>query len=290
MRYALVLAGAAAATTTGSAGRNLFVPPPDFSAPAGASKVVDHAFVSWSFPAHFFTDYIGQPGVANLFSRDVMDLMFNTTGKYPVIRLGGTSTDRLTLIHDQKEAAINDYSSSLGVPDHVYIGPSFFELFKGFPNTHWDFQAVLANNTQAGLENTLEVTKRVKDVLGNRLNLVEVGNEPTGYTSWCRPKTYKPADYVREWKTRSDSISKEVFGCTEPHTACWENFQGLVLIEYNGYTVYVNSAGIWWSGANDFIARVSLPMASTSRAISSPSLSTSEYAQLIISARHTNAG
>lgn len=145
-------------------------------------------------------------------------------------------SDRLTLIPTQKQASINDYSASLGVPDHVYIGPSFFKCLDAFPNSQYDFQAVLSNQTEAGLQNTIEVTKRIKPKLGDRLNLVEVGNEPNGYPRWCRDKSYTQQDYVNEWRTRADIMSTEVFNCHSGEP-CWANFQGLVLAEYGGFTM-----------------------------------------------------
>lgn len=91
--------------------------------------------------------------------------------------------------------------------------------------------------SQAGLNNTVEVTKRVKAQLGSRLNLVEVGNEPNGYHSWCRTDAYTEQDYVNEWNTRADIISREVFNCRSSHDPCWENYQGLVLAEYNKFSM-----------------------------------------------------
>ncbi len=62
------------------------------SAPHDASKPVDHAFASFSLPAHFFADFTGNKSHPNLFSRDIFDLLHKKTGAHPYVRVGGTST------------------------------------------------------------------------------------------------------------------------------------------------------------------------------------------------------
>lgn len=57
-----------------------------------ASQPVDHAFASFSLPAHFFADFTGNKSHPNLFSRDIFDLLYNKTGAHPYVRVGGTST------------------------------------------------------------------------------------------------------------------------------------------------------------------------------------------------------
>lgn len=57
-----------------------------------ASKPVDHAFASFSLPAHFFADYTGNKSHPNLFSRDIFDMLYEKTGAHPYVRVGGTST------------------------------------------------------------------------------------------------------------------------------------------------------------------------------------------------------
>jgi hypothetical protein len=77
--------------------------------PRGASRPVDHAFASFSWPVHFFADYagmtqcwpekyisaytilIGNKSHPNRFSQDIINLLHEKTGAYPHIRVGGTS-------------------------------------------------------------------------------------------------------------------------------------------------------------------------------------------------------
>lgn len=61
-------------------------------APSGASDVVAHDFASFSWPAHWFTDFAGNASHPNLFSKDILDLLANKSGAQPFIRVGGTST------------------------------------------------------------------------------------------------------------------------------------------------------------------------------------------------------
>jgi len=63
-----------------------------FEAPSAASDVVSHDFASFSWPAHWFTDFAGNASHPNRFSMDVIDLLANKSGAQPFIRVGGTST------------------------------------------------------------------------------------------------------------------------------------------------------------------------------------------------------
>ena len=79
--------------------------------PSNASQYIDHAFGSFSMAVHVFPDYAGKLATRshdiwicslsippsgnnttpNLFSRNLLEILGNKTGKAPYIRVGGTS-------------------------------------------------------------------------------------------------------------------------------------------------------------------------------------------------------
>ncbi|UKZ93201.1 uncharacterized protein TrAFT101_008122 [Trichoderma asperellum] len=177
--------------------------------PSGASQIVDHAFASFSFPAHWLPDFAGNNTHPNLFSRDILDLLYRKTGKHPYIRVGGTSADR-TYYNASQELSIQVDTGANGIPSAVYIGPVYFEAFNNFPGSLWSFQANLANNASWGLNNTMEVCKLVMNTLKGSLIDFEIGNEVDLYPCGVRPCGYTVYDYLQEWTRYADAISENV--------------------------------------------------------------------------------
>ncbi|KAL6872706.1 hypothetical protein J3F83DRAFT_730760 [Trichoderma novae-zelandiae] len=177
--------------------------------PSGASHIVDHAFASFSFPAHWLADFAGNNSHPNLFSRDILDLLYRKTGKHPYIRVGGTSADRMYYNGSQRESILVETGAN-GIPSAVYVGPVYFEALNNFPRSLWSFQANLANNATWGLNNTLEVCKQVMNTLKGNLITFEIGNEVDLYPCTVRPCGYDIQDYLQEWTTYADAISKHV--------------------------------------------------------------------------------
>ncbi|KAJ6443625.1 glycoside hydrolase family 79 [Purpureocillium lavendulum] len=210
------------------------------SAPSDASKPVDHAFASFSLPAHFFADFTGNRSHPNLFSRDILDLLHKKTGAHPYVRVGGTSTanadltytgahsDRVVYNASQEQAVILSAASENGIPAEVLVGPSWFEGFGNFPGSLWNFQANLGRNASSALDNTIEVCGLVVAALRHRLIALEIGNEPDLYPGRARPANYTVVDYVREWTRYANAISRRVLRGNRYGLEEWRFFQGLV--------------------------------------------------------------
>ncbi|GJN69906.1 hypothetical protein PLICBS_003958 [Purpureocillium lilacinum] len=198
------------------------------SAPHDASKPVDHAFASFSLPAHFFADFTGNKSHPNLFSRDIFDLLHKKTGAHPYVRVGGTSTDRVVYNASQPQAVILSEKTENGIPAEVLIGPSWFEGFTNFPGSLWNFQANLGLNDSTSLDNTVEVCRLVVQALRRDLIALEIGNEPDLYPTRVRPASYTVVDYVREWNRYADEISRRVLRGNRYGLEEWRFFQGLV--------------------------------------------------------------
>ncbi|KAF1828565.1 glycoside hydrolase family 79 protein [Decorospora gaudefroyi] len=204
--------------------------------PSEASDIVPHDFASFSWPAHWFADFAGNASHPNRFSMDILDLLAAKSGARPFIRVGGTSTDRVWFNASQEVNAINDFSASgsltsnIGIPDWVYIGPSFFEGFLNFPNTPWSWQINMGKTygQAGGLENAMEVARRVMHAVQDRLESFEIGNEPDIF--WLvkhRPRNYTMAEYISEWNQYADAASESVLKGNQYGLEETRFFQGL---------------------------------------------------------------
>ncbi|KAH6976443.1 glycoside hydrolase family 79 protein [Ilyonectria sp. MPI-CAGE-AT-0026] len=197
--------------------------------PVGASWVVPHDFASFSFPAHFFTDYTGNLTNPNLFSRDIFDLLYSKTGAHPFTLWYNAS---------QEIAAYNwwnttaSFTTQYGIPDMVYIGPHFFDGFLNFPGTRWSWQLNMGNTfgKKGGLENAIEVAKIVMDYTKNSLESFELGNEPDLMVPFGhRAAGYSMGDYVREWNEYAANTSELVLKNNKYGLAKRRFFQGLLI-------------------------------------------------------------
>ncbi|KAJ5123617.1 hypothetical protein N7448_009714 [Penicillium atrosanguineum] len=198
--------------------------------PVGASKPVEHAFASFSFPVHFFADFAGNKSHPNRFSQDVVRLLHEKTGAWPHIRVGGTSGDRAIYNASQTQSIILSEELDNGIPLEVYLGPTWFEGFETFP-TPWTFGVNLANNKSNALDNALaEAEAALKHIKGN-LVAFEIGNEPDLYPGSVRPLNFTEADYVREWRYFADAISQRVMKGNKYGLDWWKIFQALTFVD-----------------------------------------------------------
>jgi hypothetical protein len=115
-----------------------------------------------------------------------------------------------TYYNASQELSIQVDTGANGIPSAVYVGPVYFEAFNNFPGSLWSFQANLANNASWGLDNTMEVCKRVMNTLKGNLIDFEIGNEVDLYPCAVRPCGYTVNDYLQEWTRYADAISENV--------------------------------------------------------------------------------
>lgn len=129
------------------------------------------------------------------------------------------TSDRVWYNASQEMALYNWYdpdgtsTTEWGIPDMVYIGPSFFEGFLNFPGSHWSWQVNFGNTygKEGGLDNAIEVAQLVLEYIQDRLETFEIGNEPNLMPSFAhRNSNYSMAEYVREWNEYADAISERV--------------------------------------------------------------------------------
>ena len=160
----------------------------------------------------------GNNSSPNLFSRDILDLLYNKTGAHPFIRVGGTSTDRVYYNASQDISFYNVYDPEsptykLGIADEVSVGPVWFEGFENFPGSYWSYQVNMGAgyNMPNGLNNTLEVSRMVMNRVKDKLDAFEIGNEPEYFSILSeRGPDYNLTDYINDWNMYADAVSENV--------------------------------------------------------------------------------
>lgn len=193
----------------------------------------------------------GNKTTPNLFSRDILDLLYNKTGAHPFIRVGGTSTDRVWYNESQEISYFNVYDPAsptfkYGIADEVSVGDVWFEGFENFPGTHWSYQVNMGQgfNMEGGMENALEVARKVMDIVQDKLETFELGNEPELMSFFHhRPENYTLAEYVEEWNMYADAVSEKVLRGNSYGLAETRFFQAFTLAdadepEWSGYACY----------------------------------------------------
>jgi hypothetical protein len=95
----------------------------------------------------------------------------------------------------------------------------------------------LANNKSNALENALAEARVALSHIRGDLFAFEIGNEPDLYPGDVRPLNYTVADYVNEWRSFADAISKEVLHGNRYGLDYWRLFQALTFVfDFNGFS------------------------------------------------------
>lgn len=147
------------------------------SAPTGAAAL-DAAPVGVSFEFFTFPSYFTNVTATNQCLQNFQEL----TGKWPPIRLGGTTQDRAT--YDASSLAYVTYTvaSSVDAPTALTFGPSYFTLAASYQGT-----VVLGlNRGHNDISNTIAAATAAKSRMSNIL-AIELGNEPEYYSSAGQP-------------------------------------------------------------------------------------------------------
>ncbi|KAL7622188.1 hypothetical protein AAE478_007691 [Parahypoxylon ruwenzoriense] len=141
-------------------------------------------FVSPGFETAFLDNY------ANTFSENLISSLASRMSVAPVIRVGGTSGDRVQF--DPSLKNVNKVCVKGDCPHgsnaHFILGPGYFDAFKSFPDAKWTFQAPLGDGTYNETQ-LLAYVKRAWDAAGkDRVDAITLGNEPSVY--WKTAKEY----------------------------------------------------------------------------------------------------
>ena len=89
------------------------------------------------------------------------------------------------------------------------FGPSFFDAYGVLPDTKYIINLPFAAHN---LSYAIEFTRRALAVVGtaNKLDSIELGNEPQRYAGHDRPKDFDLADYVAQWEAFTHNISSKL--------------------------------------------------------------------------------
>jgi hypothetical protein len=140
-------------------------------------------------------------------------------GTKPHIRVGGNTQDYALYNASLKEAINGTYNlaRSADYPTTIYIGPSFFESYRTWPNTKFShgFNLGLGANNTAGWETLLEtVPLACKALSGGKLLVWEYGNEPdlfsTSSQGPVRPPSWNEQTYVSQWLNGTRAIKSQL--------------------------------------------------------------------------------
>lgn len=159
-------------------------------------------FVGFGFETAFLNDY------ANNFSENLVTVVADRTSLPPVIRIGGTSGDKV--LFDPNQEAIRvciNGECPLGSNAQYILGPSYFDGFKKFPNAKMTFQAPLGPDTNNS--ESLKYVRRAYKALGTeRVTAIALGNEPNFYDKTA-------AEYSNTSKGLASDIIKDL-GLSDP--------------------------------------------------------------------------
>lgn len=149
-------------------------------------------------------------GKPNTFSQNLIHAIFSRTGGTPVLRVGGTSGDLGQYNAAQKDSTSRPATAggpAFGQP-FLQIGPSFFEAYKSFPNANYLFMVPFAHyygGEEGRLENMLDWAEQGLKVIGNRLDALEIGNEPDFYNK----KHFDLEKYIDLYNTAQQALVKK---------------------------------------------------------------------------------
>lgn len=181
------------------------------SVPQGSSPPVDPSFPALAFETSSFYNYaMNEDGKPNTFSQNLINAIFSRTGGTPVLRVGGTSGDLGSFNAAQKVPAsrpATEGGPAFGKP-FLQIGPSYFEAYKSFPNANFVFMVPFAHyfgGEKGRLQNMLNWAEHGLKVIGDRLDALEIGNEPDFYNK----KHFDTAKYIRLFNTAQKTLSKK---------------------------------------------------------------------------------
>ncbi|KAJ3713223.1 hypothetical protein DFJ43DRAFT_1165408 [Lentinula guzmanii] len=188
----------------------LITPPTNLS--EYASKPVANNFVSLSIAIHFFQDYTrtGSDGeLPNIFSRNLLSSLKESTSFAPEIRIGGTSADRTTYVPSQN-TTISQVSGANGIPLNVTLNQRWFQQCfdeANFPSgIKFIFDLPLMRNDSLAINNTIQGAQWALEAIGgDRLEAFEIGNEEY-VRQGVVPATWTVVDYAARWKTFNSAV------------------------------------------------------------------------------------
>ncbi|KAF4626665.1 hypothetical protein G7Y89_g11487 [Cudoniella acicularis] len=127
-------------------------------------------------------DYAGNNSQPNDFSIQLLQNLQNLSGAYPIIRAGGTTSNRAIFVANQSASLIEAFSaSSPDQPSSLSIGPTWIQSFQQFPKGTKYIYGLNFGDGDVGLQQTILEATNAFNGLGTSLESFEIGNEVDGY-------------------------------------------------------------------------------------------------------------
>ncbi|GKZ39607.1 hypothetical protein AbraIFM66950_000739, partial [Aspergillus brasiliensis] len=190
--------------------------------PLPGKQIVDAAYQSFSIEFSFMADYAGNDTHPNLFSRQVIQNLYDISGAYPIFRVGGSTQSSAIYYPNQTEAIIDPFDSvASDQPSHTFVGPSWFQSFRQFPNgTQYIYGLNFFNtvnetydNIGNGLGQCVLEANAAYETMGDSLYAYEIGNEVDGWGNGKhREGNWTVQRYVNQWNEFATAISRNLTG------------------------------------------------------------------------------
>ncbi|RDL31075.1 Glycoside hydrolase family 79 protein [Venustampulla echinocandica] len=164
------------------------------SAPNGAAEL-DPAPVGVSFEFFAFPSYFTNVTATNQCLKNFQTL----TGKWPPIRIGGTTQDRATYDASTSAYVVYNVANPTDAPASLTFGSSFMKLAATYSGS----VVVGLNRALDNLQNTIAAAKVAKSNMNN-LIAIELGNEPEYYSRTNLPV----AAHAGSWTPADDAKSQ----------------------------------------------------------------------------------
>ncbi|KAF2725685.1 glycoside hydrolase family 79 protein, partial [Polychaeton citri CBS 116435] len=153
--------------------------------PTDAAGPIDPAFVGLAFEQTDFYWYAfnSETGGPNTFSQNLVNSISKRTQSTPILRVGGTTGDKGSFNASLDLPVPRKSFGNTTVPnlrcksaeECLQLGPSYFDAFKQFEGVKYMF---MVPQMPPRLSNALKWTKAGLDAIGDKLEVVEIGNEP----------------------------------------------------------------------------------------------------------------
>jgi hypothetical protein len=156
--------------------------------PANAGPVVERDFMGYAFEVStFYNSSFDAAGKPNAFVANLINGISDRTGSTVKLRVGGTSGDLGSYAANQK-LPVNRPATQGGpafTQPYLTVGPSYFNAFKNFPNANF---VLMVPSYHDKLDNSIEWARKGLAAIGDRLDAVEIGNEPNFWKNFSVQK------------------------------------------------------------------------------------------------------
>ncbi|KAI1752140.1 hypothetical protein F4782DRAFT_158599 [Xylaria castorea] len=214
----VVLASLATASKVLNITNTIVLSPP--GSPAPGRQIVDAAYSSFSVELSFMADYAGNDTHPNLFSKQVVQNLYDISGAYPIFRVGGSTQNSAVYYPNQAEAIIAPFSSpAADQPSKSMLGPAFMQSFRQLPaGIQYIYGLNFFNpenetlfNVGDGLVQCVLEANAAYSALGDSLYAFEIGNEVDGWPGGQRRlENWTIQSYVTQWNQYATAISQNL--------------------------------------------------------------------------------